>query len=207
MAAPTPRNNPDILALAMAEPKAAPAADLLERIRKSVASARDLEIEVEEMAERLKEKKAFLLKLTQRELPDLMGEAKMDTFGLEAEGNLPAYDVKIRPFYSAKIPDERVEEANDWFADNGHGDLVKNVFTIQFGKGEAKQAEKLRERLSKAGYEYTQKESVHTQTLLAFIREQIEVYGEPIPLDLFGATVGRVAKIAPRGEMKFKSRK
>ena len=42
--------------------------------------------------------------------------------------------VEVKPFYSARIPASKSEEAFDWLRENGHGDLIKNQVSLEFGK-------------------------------------------------------------------------
>src|SRR5579872_2893147 len=65
--------------------------------------------------------------------------------------------VEVKKFYSAKIPDERNDEAFKWLRDNEHDDLIKNTITLNFGKGEDEIARKISEELLKRGLTPEQK--------------------------------------------------
>ena len=56
----------------------------------------------------------------------------------------------------------------------------------------------LKKLLNDSGISFTDKESVHPQSLNAFIREQTEK-GKALPHDLLGVHIGQIAKIK-RGE-------
>ena len=48
---------------------------------------------------------------------------------IKLEGGI---SVEVKPFYSARIPASRSEEAFDWLRENGHGDLIKNQVSLEF---------------------------------------------------------------------------
>jgi hypothetical protein len=64
----------------------------------------------------------------------------------------------------------------------------------RFGMGKEKRAGDLLTFLLKKGYEAESKEYVHSQTLSAFVREQIEA-GRKIPMDLLGVFQYDEAKV------------
>ena len=82
----------------------------------------------------------------------------------------------------------------NWLRDNGHEDLIKNTISVNFGRGEDESASKLREALNNEGSSYTDKTGVHSQTLKAFVREQVES-GQNLPLDLLGVFIGQKTTI------------
>ena len=71
--------------------------------------------------EQLKTLKATENTLSEQTIPDLMHRAGVSLIKLD-DGS----KVEVKPFYSARIPVSRTEEAFTWLRDNGHGDLIKN---------------------------------------------------------------------------------
>jgi hypothetical protein len=169
--------------------------DRLDRVRRKIIELRDLEIETASLEERQKEQSAKILAIKHKELVDLFDEAKITKLGVEASGNLPAYEIEIKPYYHANIPEDTKDKAFAWLQKNGHGDLIKATYTVAFGMGEEKRRKKFEELLVKGKYEFEYKFGVPWNTLTAFVKEQIEHYRKEPPLKLFGATVGRVANL------------
>lgn len=189
-----------------------PPQDRLDAVKEAVRRARDLELEMASTKEKLKADAAALDKLVHEELPDLFSQAGMISYALEAEGNLPAYEAKAKPYYYANIAanwdEERRQAAFDWLArplrdpgddkspdGGGAPDLVKTQIVIELGRGDQRLAEKIEAGLRKAKVPYVTRLAVPWNTLTAFVREMVEVKKRMPPLDLLGATVGRVVAI------------
>lgn len=148
-----------------------------------------LEREVEEIEEKLSAKKAELLGVSKGKLPGLMMEIGMKEFKL-----VDGTKITIKPFVSAKIDDDNRETCHKWLEMNGHADIIKHEMTVKLGKGEDEFARKVQEALQAVGASYIDKESVHHQTLTAFIKGQLE-RGADFPLQLFNVYLGNEAKI------------
>jgi len=184
-------------------------ADRLDAIRNKLREARALQLEIDDTQEKLSELQHKLYEIQgggkeRGELVDLMESVSMRNFTLEAEGNWPAYSVTLQPYYNVSFPtdaDKRADAINYIAKDMGVPDLVKNVCTVSFGKGESKLAKQLIALLKKAKmYDRTAVAStVHAQTLKAEIRRRFES-GKPLSptaLETIGATVGKVVKMKP----------
>ena len=141
-----------------------------------------------------KELKEELRVLTEEVIPQSLAEHNLSGLPM-LEG--PIEKIVVEPFYRAHIAKARAGEAFTWLRENGHGDIVKNEVTASFGRGEDEDAADAIFALKQAGYEATQKESVHASTLKAFVREQIEG-GEELPHDLLGVYHGQKSKIIRR---------
>jgi hypothetical protein len=102
--------------------------------------------------------------------------------------------VEVKPFYAAKIPESRVEEAFSWLRSNGHEDLIKNTITTAFDKGQDNQVSELISVCEKFGFNYSQKQKVEPMTLKAFVRDQVE-NGKELPFDMFGVYIANKTKI------------
>ena len=178
--------------------------DKLEAVRDQLRKSRDTELEIADLTEKLEALNKVQNLRIHEELPALFQEIGIDKLGIGAEGNLPAYDASLSPYYKASIsaewPQERQDAAFDWLEKEGHGDLIKNMFVVQLGRGDEKKAKKLRGLLEKAGYEFENKRAVPWNTLTAFVKEQVEVKQKTPNLELIGATVGKIVKLKPRKE-------
>jgi hypothetical protein len=106
--------------------------------------------------------------------------------------------VEIRPFYSARIPSSKADEAFSWLRENGHGDLIKNQVTLEFGMQQDNEAKSIIEELKQKGLPVQQKTTVHPSTLRGFVREQIQELGKNVPAELFGTYVANKTKITTK---------
>ena len=102
--------------------------------------------------------------------------------------------VSYKPFYSASITKANQEAAFKWLRDNGHGDLIKNAVSVNFGKGEDEKAVELIGNLEGQGMYPDQKMEVHPSTLRAFVSSEIEA-GRDVPIDTFSIYMGNKVKI------------
>lgn len=190
----------DLSDLITADAAKAPPPDKLQAVKDKARELRDLTIVVDELNARAAETQAKITAIQSRELPDLMSEIGIDSLGLEPEGNLPAYDVRCNAYYSANIKADAPTAlaAYAWLEREGHGDLIKHSFTINFGRGETEAAQDFEVLLNTNRIDYGSRLGVHPQTLTAFVKNQVEVHHTTPPLDLLGATIGRWVSIKPR---------
>jgi hypothetical protein len=65
---------------------------------------------------------------------------------------------------------------------------------VSFGRGQDNAAGDVMYDLEQKGFHPEQKTHIHSMTLKAFIREQVE-QGNSIDLDMFGAYVARTAEV------------
>ena len=144
---------------------------------------------VERLDRELKDEKQNLLKLTDEDLPSTMADLGLSKFSLD-DGST----VEVKPTYGASILVKDRPAAYDWLRDNGFDDIIKNIVSCQFGRGEDDQASAFHAFASQQGYPTNQNESIHASTLKAFVKERIET-GEDFPHTLFGAYVGQRAVI------------
>ena len=149
----------------------------------------DKDEEVKEAEARLKILKEQSRDLAERQLPDAMAEVGMAKFVL-TDGS----EVTVKPYYSAKIGDDKRDECFNWLQDHGHEALIKDEVSVTFNKGEHERAEEFKTQLEQQGIEYNGKMGVHPQTLTAFVREQVES-GAEFPLELFNVYIGQIAKV------------
>ena len=152
----------------------------------------DVQKEVTALEDQLKKKKEEELKLSEQDIPNLMQQAGVSAIKLP-DGS----GVEIKPYYGARIPASRTDEAFDWLRENNYGDLIKNNVTLTFGRNEDNIAKSLVDELRQKGHNVKQAEKVEPMTLKAFVREQIEK-GKDVPADLFGVYVATRTKITTK---------
>ena len=147
------------------------------------------EKEISDLEETLKQMKRDYQKLTDEELPAALEELGITQMKLE-DGSV----IEVKPLYGAHISEANKAAAFDWLREHGYDDIIKNVVTCRFGRGEDDQAQDFLDMAEQKGLFPEQKTDVHAQTLKAFVRERVE-NGDPLPMDLFGAFVSQRAVI------------
>jgi len=141
----------------------------------------------------LKKLKEVETNLSEQTIPNLMQQAGVELIKLEG-----GISVEVKPFYSARIPASRSEEAFDWLRENGHGDLIKNQVAMEFGMKQDNEAKSIVEELKNKGLPVQQKQFVHPSSLRGFVREQIQDLGKDVPADLFGTYISNNTKITTK---------
>jgi len=183
----------------------APPPDKLDRLRQHVREVRDLEKAIEDAEAVQAERRQKLNTLVHETLPGLYRESQVTVVGLEPEGNLPAYEGKIKPYYKANIaadwPEDRRAAAFAWIEDPKGGatpDIIKTIITVELGRGDRKTALKVRAGLDKAKIPYKEGLGVPWNTLTAFVKECIETRKIMPPLETLGAVAGQIVEVKPK---------
>ena len=148
---------------------------------------------IEATEEELKKLKDVETTLSEQTIPNLMQQAGVELIKLEG-----GISVEVKPFYSARIPASKSEEAFQWLRDNGHGDLIKNQVSLEFGMKQDNEAKSIVEELKAKGLPVKQKTTVHPSSLRGFVREQIQDLGKDVPAELFGTYVANKTKITTK---------
>ncbi len=150
-----------------------------------------LQTEIEQQEQNIKSLKEKQRKLSEEEIPTFLQEKGLTSIRLNngtevsvSEDIKPGVLVANRPF------------CYQWLRDNGFGDLIKNIVSVNFGMGEDKDAVNLKEQIQKLGLVCAEKEDVHYQTLKAFVGEQHHK-GVNLP-DEFGVHVANKTKIVQK---------
>jgi hypothetical protein len=176
-------------------------APTLANIRLKAAEARDLKQACADLEERLERTKEIYNNVIYSELPSMMQAAGMDQLGLPAEGNNPAYDIELKRHITANIaaawPEAQRKAAFAWLKDKGHGDLIKTAITVRLARNSQAMVKRVVAALRKLGVEPEISETVHNQTLGAWLREEI-TQGRAPPLDVVGGHLGNVAVLKQR---------
>ena len=150
----------------------------------------DIENQVIYTENRLKELKEQLNYQRYEIVPGMMQELGINSFELDN-----GYKVSIKDEYYAKIPDAFQFECFEWLRKNELDGIIKTAVSLSFGKGEAEQAKEVLETLYEIGLVPNVKETVHPQTLKAFVKERLSA-GLELPVDFFGASVVKTTVIS-----------
>lgn len=102
--------------------------------------------------------------------------------------------VQLKDFVSASLDKDQLQAAVDWLRGHGLGDLIKNVVSVAFGKGEDDKANMLLHMLSELELPVENKKNVHPQSLNAAIKEHLS-QGKTIDSDAIRVYQGTVAKL------------
>lgn len=148
-----------------------------------------LEDDIGRAEEGIKRLKSRLKNVQEVLLPAAMTEAGVSSVNL-ANGAI----VKVKPFYAAHISEERSERAFAWLREHGYSDLIKNQLAVDVRAGQDNMAGEIEHELQELGLGYTKKETVHSATLRAWVKEMFEA-GKPPPADVFGIFCGDKAEI------------
>lgn len=183
--------------------------DKLDSLRARAAEARDLELRIQDLETQIKDCTEQLLVLYHTTLPDLMDNAGTDIIGVPPSGNKPGIDYVMRPYYHAGIAaswDEvRKQQAFALLKQLKAESLIKTEITAKFPKGNLPAAKKLFASVKKlkiTGAAVDLKQSVHTSTLTAWLRD-IYDRGQTLgaaDLEKIGGSVGRIVKPKDRKE-------
>ena len=183
--------------------------DKLDKVRAACATARDLELQIQDLKDKMTVLNRELQELRYKGLPDLFMSVGVSRLDLAADGNMPAYEARLSDHYHANIsqnwPVEQQNESLDWLESNGQGDLIKRTVTITFGKGEHKIFEKLMSTIQKLpalADRINVTRGVAWNTLTSWLREKYkggEELGD-VELRKLGAVVGKVVNIKPSKE-------
>jgi hypothetical protein len=173
----------------------------LETVRAKAREARALEAQIEDYEERISQCKIALIKIKMTDLPDLMSAIGIDNIGINAEGNMPAFDAKLKPFYQASIPAKATEEERSkafaYLENNNAADLIKTVVTVSFSKEQRAEVAGFVEKIP-ASLECEVKASVHAATLVKWLRETVEKTKSIPDLEPINGFVGRTVELKDR---------
>ena len=158
-------------------------------ISNKAAAMQKLQEDVQTLENALKETKEKLRVFEEQELPEAMQAANLQEIKLTSGAK-----ITISQFYKGYISEKNREAAHAWLLSNNHGGIIKHEVNLRFGKDEGDKANDAVQSLKQKGLDPAVKESVHPQTLNAFVKEQM-TSGQDLPADLFGIFVGSRAKI------------
>lgn len=196
-----------------------PSSDKLDAIRSKARQARNIEFQIKNLEDQIKEQKVLLFDIYSNQLPDMMLAAGVDTIGIPKEGNYLGWDYNLETFYRANIaakwPHEKREAAFNYIKSMGAEDLIKTEVVVYFPKGGAKLAQKLVSHIKKIkmkppkGKKVAPKiraelsRSIPHGSLSAWLKELVEKrHKVPSASDLekIGGAIGRIVKPEERKE-------
>ena len=157
----------------------APSSGSLTKLSKLGERLRQQQAAVFALEERLSTEKQVLEHLKINELPGAMAEVGMSEFSLSNGTKF-----KTKPFYAASYQEGQRDRAFAWMKKSGFGDLVKHEISVPISMGQDKDQKSIIAWLKKQGHTFKDWETVHGNTLKAFVRRQLEG-GESLPEDLF----------------------
>jgi len=147
-----------------------------------------IESEILNLEEQVKRKKQELQQANDK-IVELMTQR-----GVKEIKTVEGDSVSFKPFYKGSISKDNQPDAFQWLEDNGDCDLIKNIVSVKFGKGDNSIAENLINELQQRQLYPDQKRKVEPMTLNALIGEQINK-GNDIPMETFSVFVGNKVKI------------
>ena len=150
----------------------------------------DAELKIQELEVGLKVLKEQYRRLQTEVVPGMMQELGINSFELDN-----GYKVSIKDEYYACIPDAFRFECFEWLRKNELDGIIKTAVNMNFGKGEDESAQHLIDWMTENGLTPNVKETVHPQTLKAFVKERMSA-GLELPVDFFGASVVKTTVIS-----------
>lgn len=167
-----------------------PSVDDSQALVKMIDQLRAAEMEVAAADDKLKAAKETVKRLAQHDIPMLMTKMGMDSF-TSSTGLI----LECKPDLYCSISEERAVAAHSWLEKNGHGGLIKREVAVSFARTQGDEAAAcLAEFSKKFPGAVNEARWVEPQTLKAFLKGQLKE-GKQIPMELFGASEFRVAKI------------
>ena len=163
-----------------------------ELVRESVAFENAIAA-AQDALKMLVEKKRLI---DEKMLPEAMIKAGTLDF-TTPEGTKVKVDNKI--YASVSVANRPIAMA--WLRETGNTAIIKNEFRIPLLKGLDAVAGVIREFLNDKKIEYSLEESIHAQTLQAFVREQVQK-GSAIPFEPFGVHIVPTAVIKQKKPTK-----
>jgi hypothetical protein len=171
---------------------------VMQRMMRLADEMIELEEMIQGMEATLSDFKSRMTHLKIQELPDLMAENGLSQFRTSSGAT-----IEVNDFVAGSLTKESNarKTALEWLATNGAADMIKTEVSVEFGKTEHNRAKDLAAKLAQDGYFVDEKEGIHAQTLLAFVREKLR-NGEEVPLETLGLYAGRTAKVKLAGKRK-----
>ena len=174
------------------------------KLADAVRLARTRELAVEKAKKALETAQAALDTTLKTDIPELMDKLGKKRYTLPS-----GTEVVLKEAITANIKEANREAAFKWLRDNKQGAIIKEIISVPLPRGQNAEplVAALREHLKAQGLDYEEKESVHAQTLGAFVREYLINYEEqdpeadeeeqlpPLPEDLMGVYRKREAVI------------
>ena len=164
--------------------------DDLSGLSKLIQKQINLDSEIENMEETIKELKRERDLLSSETIP-----TKMQELGINETTMKDGSKVTVKEGFHCRIPKAREDEALQYLKQEGLGDIIKNQVSTSFGTGEDNMAGDLAGYIEQNfGITPDVKKSVHPSTLKATLKKRHEE-GLTDPDDLFGIFIRPETKI------------
>ena len=164
--------------------------DDLSGLSKLIQKQINLDSEIDNMEETIKEMKRERDILSQETIP-----TKMQELGINETTMRDGSKVTVKEGFHCRIPKARENEALEYLRNNNLGDIIKNQVATSFGTGEDNMAGDLAGYIQQNyGITPDVKKSVHPSTLKATLKKRHEE-GLSDPDDLFGIFIRPETKI------------
>jgi hypothetical protein len=171
--------------------------DNLSRLRQLAGEVAQLDREIDELEQQLSEKKATRNRILSRDMIDVMDECAVDS--IVAGGYSYAASEYCKASIGAQHPNPGAAYA--YLEQEGAGDLINRTVEVRFPRGFEDEVEALA-RHAREHYQMAEvsiSKGVPWARLTSWVKEQRKA-GQDLPLELLGATVGRVVKVKPSKE-------
>ena len=155
-----------------------------DKLSTEVEKLQTIQKEIQDLEDRLKDKKEDEKHFSCIVIPKLMEEMNLSSLKLR-DGS----ELTVKKIYSASVKADKKAEAIHWLRENGLGDIVKNNITVSFGQGEDNKAIDYASLARSNGYEPIQEEKVHPSTLKVVMKEWKDK-GQEVPEELFSTFDG-----------------
>jgi len=155
-----------------------------------VSKVQQLDEEMRQADSRLKSAKAERWHVVTVDLPLAFQQfniTRMDVAGLT---------LTLRPIVNPNVKKEDALTMHEWLIANGHGDLIKRVVQIPFGRGD-ESFDDVTSYLDSQGINYETKEGVAHNTLQAWARQMVED-GVELPDEVFHIWKGQECLLKER---------
>jgi hypothetical protein len=140
---------------------------------------------VVEAEAKLKAAKMRQADLSDKRIPELMEKLRMQRF-TTSDG----FEVTVKKTLRASIPaaPDKAEAAVKWLLSNGHSGVLKRQLTVEatYSEEDREHIKAVQKLLADNKFEFTDKLTVHPNTLSALLREEMEE-GVVIPMETFNA--------------------
>lgn len=180
---------PDFISQQSAETAPEVAEEGLSVVSKLAQHQLELQAEINDLEESLKQVKEKLTKVSTVLLPEAMEQYGMEEFKLTS-----GEKIKIDPVIGATISKANQTQAFKWLEDNGLSDIIKTAVTVELTHSEGEKIKELQNILNEKGFIIKTKTAVHASTLKATVKELIEKKAS-FPKPLFSVYEGKTAKI------------
>jgi len=151
----------------------------------------DLEAQIKDLEQLMKQLAGRANELKTQILPDKMAEVGLSEF------KTPKGDrIKIEDFVSGSLPKdvEKRKKAIDLITSMGGEGIIRNELLLSFEKSQHNEAMALADDLRRRGFPAEITSGIHPQTYLAFVRERLR-NGEEVDSEALGIFVGRKTKV------------